>query len=621
MGLTSSPSPVDSSGQLDTGELGNLIITGNVTGGKHFRGMVPYQSTRDFRAFLGSASLDSFLRSSAGSEQIGGYLVDSRFSQAGVAQPFYSPSGSVAAFNPATSTVLGPSDVDLRARSDLLWRQVPSEQLMLREISQGQELTGGTLEDIRSTAYQSTRRTPLGSQEPGESYLHRDTYEDRRIAESSSKREEAVTTLQYQERMEQLRRQIERISGQAAELNQALSEPERSSELDRTTFQTADGLKSKTLPDSTETTRPSLSQVPDSITKSQTQRETETPDPDTSRQSIGATELTELEGLQARSRIWSDQALTSRASMPLSGSFDQADQLEQLDSAPPSLGQAEKKVAGGRQLSSSTSQEAGSKAGFDTADVQAWASELRSDQARLLDLSTAGLSGYGGLHPDEQTEPGSVLQEVDQLSDTELSKEAKRVLGSHETYASFAKAKYAQYIQAGWTYLTQGRYYRAVDAYTLASVYKSRDPVAYAGKSLALFAAGEYMSSALFLSRALQILPGYASQEVDIVSILQDRDKLEDRILDAERSLQACYEAGYKTNAGQLQFLLGYVYLQAGRLDQADRAIKEAHEKLGDAPAVAAVKKAISEALSKRARQGRSAQDIRSSARQMPGGL
>ena len=56
-GLITTPNPIDSSS--------NLPITGNVLGGKHFRGNIPYDSTTSFGAPLGSTSLDSFLRYSA----------------------------------------------------------------------------------------------------------------------------------------------------------------------------------------------------------------------------------------------------------------------------------------------------------------------------------------------------------------------------------------------------------------------------------------------------------------------------------------------------------------------------------------------------------------------------
>jgi len=162
------------------------------------------------------------------------------------------------------------------------------------------------------------------------------------------------------------------------------------------------------------------------------------------------------------------------------------------------------------------------------------------------------------------------------------------------------------YIKAAQVYLKQGRYYRAVDAYTMASIYKPGDPLAYVGKSQALFAAGEYIGSALFLSRALQILPGYASFKVDFVDILAPdpvggQDKLEKRIADAEERLKI-------SDAAELQFLLGYIYYQLGRLNEAKNAIDAAYQEISQPgnqvtrypdslkAAVSAVKKAIDSA-------------------------
>ena len=58
-GLIRSPNPIDTST--------NLVITGNVGGGRHFRGVVPYRATTDFGAVNPSSSLDSFLRRASGS--------------------------------------------------------------------------------------------------------------------------------------------------------------------------------------------------------------------------------------------------------------------------------------------------------------------------------------------------------------------------------------------------------------------------------------------------------------------------------------------------------------------------------------------------------------------------
>ena len=139
---------------------------------------------------------------------------------------------------------------------------------------------------------------------------------------------------------------------------------------------------------------------------------------------------------------------------------------------------------------------------------------------------------------------------------------------------------------AGEKYLKEGRFYLAANAYTLASVYKPEDPLAYAGKSHALFAAGEYMSSALYLSRALTIFPEYARFKIDLIAMVGDKDKLESRIADVKEWLT-------RSDAAELHFLLAYVYYQMDRLDEAKKSIDAAYGQMPDAPAVRTLKDAI----------------------------
>ena len=181
----------------------------------------------------------------------------------------------------------------------------------------------------------------------------------------------------------------------------------------------------------------------------------------------------------------------------------------------------------------------------------------------------------------------------DELSDVELDAAAKAILGKHKTFASFSKDKFNQYLRAAEAYLKQGKYYRAADTYTLASIYKPNDPLAYAGKSHALFAAGEYISSALFLSRALVIFPEYARFKIDLVAMVGDRDKLENRIVDVQQCQQV-------SDSAELQFLLAYIYYQMDRLEPAKEAIDQASEKMPNALAVLAVKKAIEDSIEKK---------------------
>jgi tetratricopeptide (TPR) repeat protein len=177
----------------------------------------------------------------------------------------------------------------------------------------------------------------------------------------------------------------------------------------------------------------------------------------------------------------------------------------------------------------------------------------------------------------------------EKLSGVALSVRAQSIRGKHKTFASYAKDNFNQHMLAAEQYLKEGKYYRAADTYTLASMYKSNDPLAYAGKSHALFAAGGYMSSALFLSRALEIFPEYARFKIDLVAMVGDRDQVESRIADIEEWIE-------RSHSADLQFLLGYVYYQIGRVEEAKKAIDAAYEKLPDAPAVITLKKAIDSA-------------------------
>jgi tetratricopeptide (TPR) repeat protein len=199
--------------------------------------------------------------------------------------------------------------------------------------------------------------------------------------------------------------------------------------------------------------------------------------------------------------------------------------------------------------------------------------------------AAGSVAGGGGEKPaEEQTQQPS---HAEKLAEIDLSvARTKAILGPYETFASFSEDKFNQNMRAGELYLKQGRYYRAADAYTLASLYKPDDPLAYAGKSHALFASGEYMSSALFLSRCLQIFPEYARFKIDIVAMVGSRDLLESRVADVEEWLK-------RSGAPELQFLLAYVYYQMDRLQPSKDAIETAYKMMPDVPAVLVLKKAI----------------------------
>jgi hypothetical protein len=178
----------------------------------------------------------------------------------------------------------------------------------------------------------------------------------------------------------------------------------------------------------------------------------------------------------------------------------------------------------------------------------------------------------------------------------DLSARTKAILGSYRSLDSFWNDKFNQHIAAGEKYFKDGRYYRSAGAYTLALIYKPEEPLAYMGKSHALFAAGEYVSSALFLSRAIAAASqGRKAEDYKVKQLLAlgsqflsyiDRDKLESRLADVERWQE-------RSNSTELQFLLGYIYYQMGRLDAAWEAIDGAYKKIPEAPAAIALREVI----------------------------
>ncbi|MBA7658956.1 hypothetical protein ES703_66919 [subsurface metagenome] len=102
-GLIASPNPIDVSS--------NLVITGNIRRGRHFRGTVPYRSATSFRTTLGSTSLQSFLRDSAGAEDFGRYTGKYR------ARPYYSPTETVTTTRPGRSGVFRPAGTRISSRA------------------------------------------------------------------------------------------------------------------------------------------------------------------------------------------------------------------------------------------------------------------------------------------------------------------------------------------------------------------------------------------------------------------------------------------------------------------------------------------------------------------------
>lgn len=165
--------------------------------------------------------------------------------------------------------------------------------------------------------------------------------------------------------------------------------------------------------------------------------------------------------------------------------------------------------------------------------------------------------------------------------------EAEHIRGEHKSFQSLAEAKFADYMRAAEQFVIDGKYYKAADTYELALTWVSGDPRPYAGKAFALFAAGEYMSSAYYLSRAIELHPALASRPVNVAGLLNDRDTYENRILEIQTWQQ-------RSHSGELALLLAYLYHHDGKADKAAAAIATAAEKMPDTPAVQTLQAVIS---------------------------
>ena len=482
-GLIRSPNPIDRSS--------NFVITGHVTGGRHFRGIVPYNAISDFGGRRGYSSLNPFLRRSLGGAYFDRYT--------GKPIPYYSLTRTVATTRPGESAVfrLPTTAVGYRVADRFLLPSTPKQKLLadsraalstrrfegLRfEGSQTQKNAFGVPAIIRRT---ETRPMSMTLQELEKVISEeRTTYlQTRRLVDEQGR---APT--------EQFRRNLKQISSKTAELQKSLA-TQKGSLLSTTKKPRTD------LPQRSETPTPKARAG---------QEASQTPFT-----AFGPPDIPSDVYEQMKRQLYSFQ----KALEP-----------------PPVVKQAEEPP---------------------------------------------------GALEEKQASQAEALSEV-----TMAAAKAKAIMGSYKSFASFTKDRFNQHLRAAERYLKQGRYYRAADAYTLAAIYKPDDPLAYAGKSHALFAAGEYMSSALFLSRALEIFPEYARFKIDIETMVGDKDKLESRIADVEQWLKI-------SGAAELHFLLGYVHYQMGRLEPAKKAIDAAYEKMPEAPAVITLKEAIETAANK----------------------
>jgi tetratricopeptide (TPR) repeat protein len=577
-GLISNPNPIDTSG--------NLVITGNVSRGMHFRGTVPYGSTTSFRAGLGSSSLSSFLRDSASTEDIGRNT--NRYS----IQPYYLQSQQ-GRYSVGTR-ISGLDKQSLSGEDFSIWAGTSREPsgLELQEPQTQYDTSARPLQIVKSI-----RELQLLT------------------------RDEAGISQQDQQLM------VERYQEQTQETRLKTQEPEIKTQDPRLKIQEI-GFKTQDQRLKTQEPGKALEQRFEVWSPEHKERQAakivQTTEPDFGGDALTLAQADAVvKGLAFQDRPtleqvtgWEPQAGEGKPDEHGRDLQDQRNRLgsDVLEQIRQQLDDMTRSIDARLQTATEEARKDGSTKKDTAISPQAttidWGKIVRIYETEKAQYGQAADSREEAsyeyletLKPESYREKSSPLDELNKLSQADLSAKAKSIRGSHTNPETYSEAKFNQHMQAAEDYLKVGRFYAAADSFALASIYKL-DPgeagsdsvqagglaLCLAGRGHALLAAGEYISSALFLSRALEIAPEYARTKIDLAGMLGGQNKLESRIAEIKEWLG-------KSDSSKLKFLLGYVYYRMGRLGPAKQAIDSAYTKMPQSPAVVAVKKAIDDAI------------------------
>ena len=552
-GLVDSPNPLDSSSELS--------VTGNVTGLGYFHGFVPYRPSYEFRGRLGTSDFDSFLRRSVGSED---------YSYTGQSRPFFSRSRIVSSTRPGESFIRSYS---------------PKVSDRISDKSESTYIGGVRSEDVGtlSSSAQQGYLEQLGG-----------------VSESFLRSPRAARY--YQNALQQKQTGVERYMGLSRNSELFLDDriigkmgPENrfDVELRSEEFESEDfgyrypGHGRRYESEQIERYVPGEQEGMRSAFLEQRSIFQESP--------AQADERADMANISRRYSLLE----TQRMERGTGESYTESKLLEQdLESVK------------GRQDKGAVSDfsfiQAVGKAG--RADGQNFfendmfdfekpygESDKQDKSVRALNESELGLDTSSNVS-NELFNLEENRQALYEEPDEEDIQRARSLLDSYPDFDSFLEDSYRKQIRSAEQLLKQGRYYSAADSYTLASAYLQGRPQVFAGKAHALFAAGEYMSSSLFVRRALETLAESKAgsgkdldkQIIKFASnlLMVERDTLESRVVELER-LQKSH------NSAELEFLLAYVYHQMGRKEAAQRAVDSLSRKMPKERSVFLLKKII----------------------------
>lgn len=502
------------------------VVTGNVTGLKYFHDRVPYRSSYEFTGRLGTGHLNSFLRRSA---------LPENYDYTGESAPYYSRSRSVSSLQPGGGFMRGQGRISDRVSDE------PGSYY------------GEGMQPRRSGAAVSGLSGPLSS------------YARQQYLKQFGKGTEEDLSLRFRSGLYQ---------GEEKEKKARAKEPR--------------GLRSKS-----ELFRDD--RIPgrvDSAAKLEEQK---------SMEEFGLEDFGRIPGEQERDESDEQEGTQDERSQQRSpGREDTSDRVDETDMTGPgqkdSLSadkQIEREINNlNRSLfqeweepdAEKTDKEGVSRYGFTKTEKKATEPDPDPDVHRDRGW---GDSKIGGDISSRLKDLKGSEEALKKLKDKDTAKRAKKLLDTYPDFETFCEDNYKQRVRLAKRFLEKGRYYRAADTYTLASAYKAGEAGIYAGKAHAMLAAGEYMSSSLFIRRALSSL-GKSKDEKGIIRTgkidkfasnlqLVDRDTLEERVAELEGILKS-------NDVPEIEFLLAYVYHQLGRRQMAVNMVASLSSKMPEDP-------------------------------------
>lgn len=513
-GTVATPNPIDNSSAL--------IVTGNVAGGKHFQGSVPYRPLTSIDAPLGSTSIDPFLRRTTPSA--------TSADPAGASSPFYSQTGTVATpTGGALGRGLGTTYAD--------------------GLSPSQYTLGSDLklppDSVASSLPSSSSASPVGDLALG--------------WQTSSSPDGPATREEYDRQMAQLQERLARVKAELAQLERSLAageEPSGSSVSQRPPLPYAEPQIGQPAGGSETARRDELLQ-------------------ETARLLSATMGLTDPAGQQNDARPADSDAtipLETPVASPRLRLYEEQDDAQTPAGAPLSIDALvtprTRGTAGVGATRSLNELPAVTRANetaraFDAASalLNRPATSTQTQAFRREDSPTA----------DRVVDQPRIATPSAAASTPTLGRVAPPSASVNDD--SPAAKLFDRHLQEGYRLMQRRDYHRACESFTLATAYRPHDARAYLGKGHALLAAGQYIDSALSVAKAVELDLSAVLQRTDLIQLVGGPDAFIAHFNELDRLIEA-------DGGPQIQFLMAYIYYQMDRPQEAKAAIDAAQKLL-----------------------------------------